>query len=218
MTAPTPAPAGPPRRFFLTGTDTDLGKTTAAAAICAAWGHAYWKPVQAGLDGETDAQAVARLSGARTFPEAWRLRRPASPHRAAEDEGLRVDPAGLRLPTDGPLLVEGAGGWEVPLARAPWVMQAELPRTLDLDVILVARTGLGTLNHSRTAARAIAADGLRLVGLVLIGPPHPENEADLPALCGAPVLCRLPRVADRDADFAALVAAARAWAPAGVPA
>ena len=207
----SPPAERPPHRFFLTGTDTDLGKTTVAAALCAAWGHSYWKPVQSGLESETDRATVARLARVTTFPEAWALRRPASPHRAAEDEGLRVDPTGLCLPTDGALLVEGAGGWDVPLARDPWLMQAELPRVLGLDVILVARTGLGTLNHSRTAARAIAADGLRLLGLVLVGPPHPENEADLPVLCGAPVLCRLPRVADRDADFGALVAAARDW-------
>ena len=69
------------RRFVIVGTDTDVGKTVVSAALVGALNACYWKPVQSGLDGETDSQIVARLSGAaadRIFPEAWRLRRPAS--------------------------------------------------------------------------------------------------------------------------------------------
>ena len=75
-----------PDRFYLTGTDTDLGKTWTAALLCRAFGYSYWKPVQAGLDAETDTELVARLAGVETFAETWRLRRAASPHRAAADE------------------------------------------------------------------------------------------------------------------------------------
>ncbi|MCB9665785.1 MAG: dethiobiotin synthase [Alphaproteobacteria bacterium] len=193
-----------PPRFFLTGTDTDVGKTVAAAALCAAGGHAYWKPVQAGLDGPTDTEVVQALApDVPTWPEAWRLRRAASPHAAAADEGLRIDPRTLTLPPADRLLVEGAGGWMVPLAEGP-VWQADLARHLGLPVVVVARTALGTLNHTFLTLRAVRDDGLEVAGLVLVGPDHPENVRDLHRW-GAPVLARLPRVSLPD-DFPRLVA------------
>lgn len=213
---PMPTPPMPTQRLFLSGTDTDVGKTTVAAALCAAWGLSYWKPIQAGLrpqiEGETDSEAVARRAGVLVWPEAHRLPAPKSPHRAAAELGLRIDPAALQRPTEGPLLVEGAGGFSVPLCAEPWVMQAEIPRRLGLPVLLVARSGLGTLNHSLGAVAAVRAAGLPLLGLVLVGPPHPENEADLPLLCGAPVIGRLPWLERLDDDFSVLVELVRGWA------
>lgn len=198
-----------PTRCYLTGTDTDAGKTVAAAALCAAHGLAYWKPVQSGLDGPTDTETVRRLAPqVACWPEAHRLPRPASPHAAARDVGVRIDPAALRLPTDGPLLVEGAGGWSVPYAADPWIFQADLARALGLPVVVVARTTLGTLNHTTLTVRALRADGFEPAGLVLVGPHHAENEADLPALTGLPVLARLPRVKLPE-GFDGLVSAAR---------
>ncbi len=78
-----------PPRVFVTGTDTDVGKTVVSALLCAATGADYWKPVQAGLDGPTDSEVVARLSGARVHPEAYRPQRPASPHAAATSASPR---------------------------------------------------------------------------------------------------------------------------------
>ena len=198
-------------RFFLSGTDTDVGKTTAAAALCAAWGLAYWKVVQAGTVPTTDRATVGRLAGVTTYPEAYVLARPASPHAAARDEGIRIDPGQLRAPCEGPLLVEGAGGFSVPLAADPWVWQAEIPRRLGLPVVIVARTGLGTLHHTTTTVAAVRAAGLPCAGLVLVGDPHPENETDVEALTGIPVWGRLPRVVDVDRGFSTLVEAVRRW-------
>lgn len=197
-----------PDRFFLTGTDTDVGKTVAAAALCAAHGYAYWKPIQAGVHPTTDTRTVARLAPhVPTFPEAYRLQRPASPHAAARDEGADVDPGALTPPRAPRLLVEGAGGWMVPIRHDPWTWQAAIPQRFGWPVVVVARTGLGTLNHTFTCLRAIRADGCDVAGLVLVGPPHPDNERDL-ATHGAPVLCRLPRVDDPLAHFDELVQAA----------
>ena len=200
-----PAPALP-RRLFLTGTDTDVGKTITAAALCRAHQLRYWKPIQAGTADGTDRERVATLAGVETLPERWRLARACSPHRAAMDEGVVLRVADLDAPPGDRLLVEGAGGWMVPLGPGLWTR--DLALRLGLPVVVVCRTGLGTLNHTCLTARTIRADGLKLAGLIAVGDPHPENLADLPGLTGAPLLGWLPRVTDPAADFATLVAAA----------
>jgi dethiobiotin synthetase len=109
------------RTIVVTGTDTDVGKTVFCAGLAQLLDGAYWKPVQAGLDGETDSETVRRLSGLgqdRIHPEVWRLRTPASPHWAAELDHVAIDPQALRLPEEKrPLVVEGVGGLMVPLTR-----------------------------------------------------------------------------------------------------
>ena len=104
--------------FVVTGTDTDIGKTVFTAALTGALEAHYWKPVQAGLDEGGDRAQVARLAGLpddRVLPEAYRLATPCSPHRAAQIDGVTIDPARLDLPAQRPLVVEGAGGALVPL-------------------------------------------------------------------------------------------------------
>jgi dethiobiotin synthetase len=196
-----------PDRFYLSGTDTDVGKTVTAAALCAARGMDYWKPVQAGLAPPTDSERVAALSGAHTWPERWRLHRAASPHTGAAEQGLRLDPAALQLPPAPRLLVEGAGGWMVPYALDPVRWQADFVRALDLPVLLVARSGLGTLNHTCLTVRAVRADAIPCLGLILVGPPHPDNRRDLERLTGLPVLAQLPLVPHLPEGFDALVRA-----------
>ena len=181
-----------PARFYLTGTDTDVGKTVTAAALCRAFDLTYWKPVQAGEP--TDTDTVRALAGVETFPEAFRLGTPSSPHTSARDAGVRITLEAIRLPTAGRLLVEGAGGWMVPYRADPLLWQADVVRHLGLPVVVVARSGLGTLNHTLLTLRAIEADDIDCAGIVLVGPPHADNEADLTRLGGVPVLARLPRI------------------------
>ena len=106
-------------RIVVLGTDTDVGKTVFAAGLTAALGATYWKPVQSGLDGDTDSQTVRRLaelSDERVLPETYRLNSPLSPHRSAEIDGVEIDPETLTPPAvEGPLVIEGAGGGLVPL-------------------------------------------------------------------------------------------------------
>jgi len=109
-------------RVVVAGTDTNIGKTVFAAALTQALDGYYWKPVQAGLEGETDSQVVRRLSGlkaSRILLETYRLRTAASPHVAAELDDIQIEPAHLRphqLPA--PLVIELAGGLDVPLRSA----------------------------------------------------------------------------------------------------
>jgi dethiobiotin synthetase len=185
--------------IVVTGTDTDIGKTAVAAGLAAALGAAYWKPVQAGTADGTDADMVAALGGlpaARILPERHRLVLPASPHLAAEAEGVDLSPETIDLPvTDGPLVVEGAGGVLVPLRRDPPFLIADLFARWDAPVLLVARTGLGTINHSLLSVEALRARGVRVVGIVMVGDPHPDNAAIVPALAAVPCFGRLPRLA-----------------------
>src|ERR1700683_3606907 len=101
-------------RIVITGTDTNIGKTVFAAGLTRLLEGIYWKPIQAGLDGETDTDTVRRLSGlddSRFLPEVWRLNLAASPHLAAEREGIDIDSDSLALPeVNRPLIIEGAGG------------------------------------------------------------------------------------------------------------
>jgi dethiobiotin synthetase len=159
----------------ITGTDTDIGKTVFAAGLTDALQAQYWKPVQAGLDGETDSQTVARLSGMNTLPEAYRLIMPASPHLAAEAEGLEIDPAILTLPTTtGPLVVEAAGGLMVPLNRRTLFL--DIIATWQAPVILCARTALGTINHSLLSLSALRQARCPIIGIAFIGTTNPAVE------------------------------------------
>ena len=100
-----------PPRFFVTGTDTGVGKTYVAALLAAGLGCAYWKPVQSGTDTDTDwVRRTAGLPADRLLPEVYRLREPLSPHEAARREGVAIDMARLALPVRERLVVEGAGG------------------------------------------------------------------------------------------------------------
>jgi dethiobiotin synthetase len=176
------------------GTDTDVGKTVVSALVVQGLGAHYWKPVQSGLEGGGDSgrlQALLQLPAARLLPEAYRLETPVSPHWAAELEGITIDPARLALPAVAePLVVETAGGLLVPLRR-DW-LQIDQIAAWGLPVLLVARSGLGTLNHTLLSVEALRQRSIPLLGLVLNGPLHPDNPGTLAALAQAPVLAQLP--------------------------
>lgn len=138
------------QRLIVTVTDTGIGKTVFSAGLAGALGGYYWKPVQSGLDGETDSDTVRRLSGLaaeRILPERYRLATPASPHLAAEIDRVTIDPDQLEPPaTPEPLVIEGAGGLMVPLTRE--VTAIDLFARWDAPLVLCARTTLGTINHT----------------------------------------------------------------------
>jgi dethiobiotin synthetase len=193
--------------LIVTGTDTGIGKTVFAAGLAGALGAYYWKPIQAGVDPEGDKETVAALSGlpsTRILPEAFRLTTPASPHLAARIDGVTIALDQLPLPqVDGPLVVEGAGGVLVPISET--LLMADLFAHWGQPVILCARTGLGTINHSLLSIEALRSRGAQLAGIAFIGDPHAENERIVPQLAGVPSLGRLPHL-DR-LDPASLAAA-----------
>ncbi|WP_176592536.1 dethiobiotin synthase [Sphingobium sp. EM0848] len=187
--------------FVVTGTDTDIGKTVFAAGLAGALGAHYWKPVQAGIDPEGDKECVAALSGlppSHILPEAYRLTTPASPHLAARIDGVEISLDALALPkVDGPLVVEGAGGLMVPVSET--LLMIDLFAHWRAPVILCARTGLGTINHSLLSIEALRARDIAIAGIAFIGEPHAENERIIPALGKVPSLGRLPHLDPLDA-------------------
>ncbi|MBG78146.1 MAG: dethiobiotin synthase [Alphaproteobacteria bacterium] len=195
------------RKFIITGTDTEIGKTTFSAALLQAMnkaGHAtsYWKPVQSGLDGMVDTRTVQKLSGLGDeifLEEAYVLSEPLSPHKSAEIDGVEIDLDRLNLPeTEGGLLVEGAGGLMVPLTRkALFVNQF---KRWDLPVILCARAGLGTINHTLLSLEALWSRKIPVHGLVFIGEGNPDNIATIAQLSGEKVLGWLPQLEEVNAQ------------------
>jgi dethiobiotin synthetase len=194
------------RRIVVTGTDTDIGKTVFAAALARALGATYWKPIQAGLEDGGDTATAARL-GVRTLTEAYRLNTPCSPHRAAAIDGISIDPARLAIPDlDGTLVIEGAGGVLVPITSE--LLFADLFARWGMPVVLVARTALGTINHSLLSIEALRQRGIGILGIAFIGDPVEDSEATIARIGDVRRLGRLPRLGDispeaLDAAFAA---------------
>ena len=182
------------------GTDTEIGKTVVSALLTRALGRRgpvrYWKPIQTGDDCDTSTvQALAPLAA--VGAPAFRYPRPASPHHAAESAGESIDMAALNSKLDSELecseaglLFELAGGLHVPLVGATtnldWIA-ARQPR-----VILVARTGLGTLNHTLLSLEALRARRLKVAALFLVGEAHADNERTLRELSGVENIHHLP--------------------------
>lgn len=182
--------------IVVTGTGTDIGKTVFAAALAGTLGASYWKPIQAGTEGGGDAERVAAMTAGRVravLPEAYRFATPCSPHRAAAIDGVTVDLDRLTLPqVDGPLVVEGAGGVLVPVTDD--LLYADLFARWQAPVVLVAATGLGTINHSLLSIEALRSRGVPILGIAFNGNPEPDSEATIVRLGAVKRLGRLARV------------------------
>jgi dethiobiotin synthetase len=180
--------------IVVAGTDTDVGKTIFSAGLTRLLDGIYWKPVQAGLSGETDAETVGRLSGLsreRILPESWRLHTAASPHLAAQIDGITIDAHGLSIPAvDRQLIVECAGGLLVPLTHS--TLMIDVLARWQVRVVLCARTRLGTINHTLLSIEALRRRSIPLLGVALIGDEHAENARIIAALGNVRILGRLP--------------------------
>lgn len=187
--------------IVVTATDTDVGKTVFAAALTRAIDGCYWKPVQAGVEGGTDSDTVRRLSGLppeRILPEAYRLATPASPHLAAAIDKVLIDPARL-VPPPCPrrLIIEGAGGLLVPLAGG--LLFADIFARWRFETVIVARTTLGTINHSLLTIEALRARDIPILGIAFVGDANEDSEHTIAAIGGVKRLGRLPRLDPLDA-------------------
>ena len=184
------------KRLFLTGTDTGVGKTIVSALLCAALDGTYWKPVQTGSRAGTDRETVRRLAALAAgdeIPEAYCLPEPVSPHLAAEWNGIRIRLDAIQkpsIPETKWLIVEGAGGVLVPLNDSDFMV--DLMKRLGFPVVLVARTALGTINHTLLSLEALRRRGIPVAGIVLNGEENPDNREALERYGRVPILGWVP--------------------------
>jgi dethiobiotin synthetase len=193
--------------FFVTGTDTNVGKTVLSALLVAALDAVYWKPIQTGVTEGTDRETVVRLAGiprSQTREECFRFNPPVSPHLAAEWAGVRIDLGKIRRPELEPgtrLIAEGAGGVMVPINETE--MMIDLMRHSRLPVLVAARSTLGTINHTLLTLAQLGRTEIEIAGVVLIGPENNDNCTAIERYGSHPVVGEIPQL-DR-IDRAALI-------------
>jgi len=194
---------------FVTGTDTEVGKTVASALLVRALGGSYWKPVQSGMaDGgdSPEVQRLAEIDETRVHPPAYEMTQPLSPHQAARGDGIEINMADFVLPDRGrPVVVEGAGGVLVPLNAENTMI--DLMDQLQLPVIVVARSGLGTINHTLLSLESLRKRGLDVLGVIMNGPRNVANAETVSTFGKVPVLLELEPLSPLEPRTIASIAA-----------
>lgn len=193
--------------LVVVGTGTEVGKTVASAVVLARYGGrirlGYWKPIQTGSREERDTETVRWLTASRAevLPELYLFELPASPHLAARREGARIDPErvlealvahGLEAP-DRSLIIEGAGGFLVPLTDTGYLF-ADIFGEMHLPCLIVGTSTLGTINHTLLTIEAVRARRLEIAGVALVGPPDDENRRAIERFGGVRVVGEIPPI------------------------
>lgn len=193
-----PLPQAWPPGLFVTGTDTDVGKSVVAALLTLGLQASYWKPIQSGLEPQTDTAAIQQMTGLGAehfWPERYRLSQPLSPHAAAAIDGVEIQLRDFALPrhSHSHLVVEGAGGLLVPLNDRQYLL--DLIVHLQLPVVLVARSGLGTINHTLLSIAQLRQAAVPILGVVLNGVQNPSNRDAIAHYGQVPILLELTPLA-----------------------
>jgi len=190
-----------PKAFFLTGTDTDVGKTVVSAVLSLGLSAHYWKPVQSGQPKDSDFMEAAGLPREMIFPERYCFSQPLSPHLAARIDSQSIELSDFSLPDLAEvkhLVVEGAGGLLVPLNERDKVI--DLIKSLALPVVLVARSALGTINHTLLSLEALRKRDIDVFGVIMTGLPNRENRLAIERFGDVAVLAEIPILPDFKAE------------------
>ena len=178
--------------FFLTGTDTGVGKTVTCAWLLLHYHYSYWKPIQSGMD-FPDTETVKEITGfdkSFFFSPAYELQQPLSPHESAKRDGIKIDLADINLPKKNTkIIVEGAGGVLVPINEREYL--ADVMMVLEIPILLVARSGLGTINHTLLSVRELKRRNLPVIGIILNGEKNPHNKNAIEKYSRVPVVAEL---------------------------
>jgi len=181
------------KKYFVTGIDTDCGKTIVSAILTEKIKADYWKPVQAGVPTDTDTIQNLTSATIRTWPEGALLKAPMSPHAAAKLENRKIEISGIHLPsTTNTLVIEGAGGLMVPLNDQEMVI--ELAKKFDAEVILVSKNYLGSINHTLLSINYLHQHKYKIAGIIFNGQPNPESEKIILAYSGLTCLGKIPQL------------------------
>lgn len=186
--------------YFVTGTDTDVGKTVISALLVDQLKAHYWKPIQSGTNDIEDKNEVMKMAGideSRILPCRYELTEPLSPHEAARIDGVDIDLAELTKPeVTGNLVIEGAGGVFVPINDDH--LMIDVIEKMDCEAIIVARSGLGTINHTLLTLKALRDRGIAIAGVVLNGPINPNNKKAIEQFGKVRILGEIPYLEKRD--------------------
>ncbi len=189
-------------KFIICGTDTDIGKTLISSFFVRGLNSFYWKPIQSGIESQTDSQTVERLtkvSREKIIKEAYVFTKPLSPHWASEIDQKTINFDMLRLPeVKGSLIVETAGGLMVPITRN--FLQIDQIKQWGLPVILVCKSSLGTLNHTLLSIEALKRRNIEILGLVVNGEKHLDNPKTLVEFSGIPLITEFPYIKKIDSN------------------
>ncbi len=192
----------PEIKLVVCGTDTDIGKTIISALLVQGLEALYWKPIQSGLSEGSDRERICtllNLSKDKCIPEVYNFKAPVSPHWAAEKEGKNIDPEKLKLPkSTQSIVIETAGGLMVPITRN--CLQIEILEEWKLPVILVARSGLGTINHTLLSLEALRMRRINILGVIFNGPIHSDNPKTIERFGNIPIIAQIPYLEDLNAD------------------
>lgn len=188
------------RSIFVTGTDTNVGKTIVSAILCKKLNFPYWKPVQSGVGaGDIDARFVAKITGVRTHTSV-KLQQPLSPHLAASIDGKSIVLDTLLPPPFAQYhICEGAGGIFVPLNDSH--MMIDFIKILKYTVVVVARSGLGTINHTCLTIEALRRRHISVAGVILNGQYNYHNQQAIEDFAKVKVL-QIPHMEDLEIGIA----------------
>ena len=180
--------------YFLTGIGTDVGKTVVSAILCELLQASYWKPIQAGDLQNSDSKKIQEWlnNTVEIIPEAHLFSEALSPHVASKIDGVSINPAMLNLPkTAGNLIVEGAGGWLVPINESG-ITFADLAEQWNIPIILVSRHYLGSINHTLLTIESIKARKMTIHGIIYVGEPLPDTCEIIEKISGVKTLFSVP--------------------------
>lgn len=160
------------QRFFITGTDTNVGKTLVSAWFCLNTGYGYFKPIQTGYIEGTDSYFVSKIVESKIYKESYLFKEPISPHLAACHENIVIDITKIRLPKTQYLFVEGAGGLLVPINDRYCMI--DLIKQLNIPAILVCHSKLGAINHTLLSLEALRYRSINVCGIIISGEKNQE--------------------------------------------
>ncbi|MEY2692577.1 MAG: dethiobiotin synthase [Bacteroidota bacterium] len=195
------------RKLFVTGIGTDVGKTIASAILVEALQADYWKPIQAGdLEHSDSSKIKSQISNSKSqvFPNSYKLNTPASPHYAAQLDGITIDFSQIKEPnTSNHLVIEGAGGLLVPLNDTACIIDLIQK---DYEVILVSRHYLGSINHTLLSLDALKNRNIPCAGLIFSGDENPATESIILSKSGVKCIGRIDQEPYFDANVIAYYA------------
>ena len=178
--------------FFVTGTDTEVGKTITCAWLLLHYRYHYWKPIQSGMN-SPDTETVRQITGYQKsffFPPSYELQQPLSPHESAKRDKVKIHMKDFQLPQNKTrVIVEGAGGVLVPINEKQFV--ADIMGILGLPILMVARSGLGTINHTLLTVNELERRKLHLKGIILNGKKNSANREAIENYSDIPVVSEL---------------------------